>query len=173
MSFTSCQSSTLIVVKPSTLPQSVVSAQEDALTRQLASITQTVTSRSSLEPLVQKYELYSVERARGEATESIIDMVRKDIRVNVNTRNDITNGFDISFRYRDPRITQAVTAELADKYISQQLAEQVSAGKAALQFIDNQVSQTKQELDEIDSRREPVDADEKADGATHRTSRRG
>jgi polysaccharide chain length determinant protein (PEP-CTERM system associated) len=147
------QSSTLIVVKPSTLPQSVVSAQEDALTRQLASITQTVTSRSSLEPLVQKYELYSVERARGEATESIIDMVRKDIRVNVNTRNDITNGFDISFRYRDPRITQAVTAELADKYISQQLAEQVSAGKAALQFIDNQVSQTKQELDEIDSRR--------------------
>lgn len=147
------QSSTLIVVKPSTLPQSVVSAQEDALTRQLASITQTVTSRSSLEPLVQKYELYSAERARGEATESIIDMVRKDIRVNVNTRNDITNGFDISFRYRDPRITQAVTADLADKYISQQLAEQVSAGKAALQFIDNQVAQTKQELDEIDSRR--------------------
>lgn len=147
------QSSTLIVVKPSTLPQSVVSAQEDALTRQLASITQTVASRSSLEPLVQKYELYSAERARGEATESIIDMVRKDIRVNVNTRNDITNGFDISFRYRDPRITQAVTADLADKYISQQLAEQVSAGKAALQFIDNQVAQTKQELDEIDSRR--------------------
>jgi polysaccharide chain length determinant protein (PEP-CTERM system associated) len=148
------QSSTLIVVKPSTLPLSVNSMNtEDALTRQLASITQTVTSRSSLEPLVQKYDLYSIEKARGEATESIIDMVRKDIKVNVNTRNDITNGFDISFRYRDPRITQAVTAELASQYISQQAAEQVTSAKAALQFINNQVSQTKEELDAIDARR--------------------
>jgi uncharacterized protein involved in exopolysaccharide biosynthesis len=52
------QSTTLIVVKPSTLPTSVVpSSAEDNLTRQLAGITQVVTSRSSLEPLVQKYEL--------------------------------------------------------------------------------------------------------------------
>jgi uncharacterized protein involved in exopolysaccharide biosynthesis len=122
------QSSTLIVVKPSTLPQSVIPmGTEDALTRQLASITQTVTSRSSLEPLVEKFDLYSVERARGEAIDSIIDMVRKDIKVNVNTsRNDITNGFDISFRYRDPRITQAVTAELAAQYINPQTAEQIT-----------------------------------------------
>jgi polysaccharide chain length determinant protein (PEP-CTERM system associated) len=149
------QSSTLIVVKPSTLPQSVIPmGTEDALTRQLASITQTVTSRSSLEPLVEKFDLYSVERARGEAIDSIIDMVRKDIKVNVNTsRNDITNGFDISFRYRDPRITQAVTAELAAQYINQQTAEQITSSKAALQFIDNQVRQTKEELDAIDARR--------------------
>lgn len=148
-------SSTLIVVKPSTLPTSVVAGStEDAMTRQLAAITQTVTSRSSLEPLVEKYQLYKAERARGEAADAIVDMVQKDIKVNVNTsRNDITNGFDISFRYRDPRITQAVTAELADKYISQQQAEQANAAKAALTFINNQVAQTKQELDEIDSRR--------------------
>ena len=148
------QSSTLIVVKPSTLPQTMVTNNEDALTRQLSSITQVVTSRSSLEPLVDKYQLYSVERRRGEATEQVIDRVLRDIKVTVNTtRNDITNGFDISFRYRDPAITQAVTAELASKYISQQQAEQVSAAKAALQFIDNQVAQTKQELDTIDGKR--------------------
>lgn len=149
------QSSTLIVVKPSTLPQSVVPmGTEDALTRQLASITQTVTSRSSLEPLVQKYELYSSERARGEALESILDMVRKDIRVNVNTsRGDITNGFDISFRYRDPGVTRAVTADLAGQYINQQQAEQVTSAKAALNFINNQVALTKAELDAIDARR--------------------
>jgi polysaccharide chain length determinant protein (PEP-CTERM system associated) len=148
------QSSTLIVVKPSTLPQTMVTNNEDALTRQLSSITQVVTSRSSLEPLVDKYQLYSVERRRGEATEQVIDRVLRDIKVTVNTtRNDITNGFDISFRYRDPAITQAVTAELASKYISQQQAEQVSAAKAALQFIDNQVAQTKQELDVIDGKR--------------------
>lgn len=149
------QSSTLIVVKPSTLPQSVVTmGTEEALTRQLSSISQVLTSRSSLEPLVEKYELYKVERLRGEPMESIITRIRSDIKVDVNTtRNDITNGFDISFRYRDPRITQAVTAELASKYISVQTQEQVNNAKAALGFIDNQVRQTKEELDAIDGRR--------------------
>lgn len=149
------QSSTLIVVKPSTLPQSMIqTGTEDAMTRQLSSIAQVVTSRSSLEPLVDKYELYARERQRGEPMESIIGRILGDIKVDINTtRNDITNGFDISFRYRDPKVTQAVTSELAGKYISVQTAEQVSSSKAAEQFINNQVSQTKQELDEIDNRR--------------------
>lgn len=149
------QSSTLIVVKPSTLPQSVIPMDtEDAMTRQLSSIAQVLTSRSSLEPLVEKYELYKVERLRGEPMESIIQRIRNDIKVDVNTsRNDITNGFDISFRYRDPRTTQVVTAELASKYISVQTQEQLNSAKAALQFMDNQVRQTKDELDAIDARR--------------------
>lgn len=149
------QSSTLIVVKPSTLPQSVIPmGTEEALTRQLSSISQVLTSRSSLEPLVEKYELYKVERLRGDPMETIIARIRRDIQVDVNTtRNDITNGFDISFRYRDPKVTQAVTQELASKYISVQTQEQLNNAKAALQFMDNQVRQTKEELDAIDGRR--------------------
>src|SRR5258708_2052611 len=66
------ESSTLIVVRPSTLPTSVVpTVTEDSLTRQLTSITQVVASRSSLEPLVQKYDLYKTERPRGEPMESV------------------------------------------------------------------------------------------------------
>jgi polysaccharide chain length determinant protein (PEP-CTERM system associated) len=149
------RSSTLIVVKPSTLPQSVIPmSTEEALTRQLASISQVLTSRSSLEPVIEKYELYKVERLRGEPMESIIQRIQNDIRVDVNTnRNDITNGFDISFRYRDPRIAQAVTTELASKYIGVQTQDQLNNAKAALEFINNQVRQTKEELDAIDGRR--------------------
>ena len=76
------QSTTLIVVRPSTLPTGVVpTINEDSLTRQLTSITQVVTSRSSLEPLVQRYDLYRAERARGEAMETIISTMRDDIKV--------------------------------------------------------------------------------------------
>src|SRR5882724_4863967 len=90
------ESVTLIVVRPSTLPTNVVpTVTEDNLTRQLTGIAQVVTSRSSLEPLVEKYDLYKTERLRGEPMELIIDMMRKDIKVEVNTsRNDITNGFN-------------------------------------------------------------------------------
>jgi polysaccharide chain length determinant protein (PEP-CTERM system associated) len=146
------QSTTLIVVKPSTLPTSVVpTSTEDNLTRQLAGISQVVASRSSLEPLVEKYELYKVERLRGEPMESVVDMMRNDIKVNINTsRNEITNGFDISFRYRDPKITQAVTAELASKYISAQTVNQQQSSAAARQFMDNQVAQARAALAEVD-----------------------
>src|SRR5678815_979117 len=146
------QSTTLIVVKPSTLPTSIVpTSAEDNLTRQLAGISQVVTNRSSLEPLVEKYELYKVERLRGEPMESVVDMMRNDIKVNINTtRNEITNGFDISFRYRDPKVTQAVTAELASKYISAQTMQQQQSSSAARQFMDNQVDQARAALAEVD-----------------------
>ena len=149
------ESSTLIVVRPSTLPSTVVPTNtEENITRQLNGINQVVTSRTSLEPLVKTYDLYAAERQRGVPMEQIIAMVRKDIDVEVNTsRNDITNGFNITFRGRDPRITQAVTQELAGKYISQQTTNQVNSGVAAKMFIDNQVRQVKDELDAIDKQR--------------------
>ena len=72
------ESSTLIVVKPSTLPNSVVPTMtEENLTRELTSISQVVTSRSSLQPLLEKYDLYHDERLRGEPMEMLIDAMRK------------------------------------------------------------------------------------------------
>jgi len=149
------ESTTLIVVKPATLPNSVVpTVTEETLTRQLASIAQVVTSRSSLEPLVHKYELYKRERDRGEPMETVIDFMRRDIHVEPNTsRNDVTDGFDIKYRYRDPKVTQAVTAELATKYVDVQTANTVNSSAAAKQFIDDQVRQTKTDLDAIDEKR--------------------
>ena len=134
------ESTTLIVVRPSTLPTSVVpTVAEDNMTRQLTSISQVVTSRSSLEPLVEKYDLYKTERLRGEPMESVIDMMRRDIKVDVNTsRNDITNGFNISFRYRDPKVTQAITSELASKYISAQTTRHQSTSGIAAQSVHRQ-----------------------------------
>jgi len=149
------ESVTLIVVKPSTLPTTVVpTGTEDSLTRQLTGIAQVVTSRSSLEPLVKTYDLYRTERLRGEPMESIIDVMRRDIKVEVNTsRNDITNGFNITFRGRDPKTVQAVTAELASKYINEQTKNTVDSTKSAKQFIDQQVNQAKEELNAVDDKR--------------------
>jgi polysaccharide chain length determinant protein (PEP-CTERM system associated) len=149
------ESTTLIVVTSSTLPTNVVpTATEDSITRQLSNINQIVASRSSLEPLVQKYDLYRSERSRGEPIESVIAMMRKDINVDVNTsRNDITNGFNITFRGRDPKITQAVTSELASKYIDEQTKDTSHRGQSAKEFMNNQVLTAKQELDAIDKKR--------------------
>lgn len=149
------ESSTLIVVKPSTLPNSVVpTITEETLTRELTSISQVVTSRSSLQPLIEKYDLYAEERHRGEPLEVLIDYMRKSIKVEVNaTRNEVTNGFNITYRGRDPKATQHVAAELASRYIDEQTKGTINAGTSAKQFIEDQVRTAKDELDEIDKRR--------------------
>ena len=149
------ESSTLIVVKPSTIPDAIVpAASEENLTRQLTAISQYVMSRSSLLPLIEKYRLYEAERARGEAMESIMDRMRRDINVKLDTsRNDITNAFNISFRGRDPRITQVVTAELASKYVDEQTKASTAAGTSTKSFFERQLIAAKEELDAIDKRR--------------------
>jgi len=150
------ESTTLIVVKPSNLPVGMVPAlSEDSITRQLTAINQVVTSRSSLEPLVEKYELYRAERLRGMPMETAIARTRDDINVDVNrSRNDITHGFNISFRYREPKVAQAVTVELAGKYINFQTNEALNTSKAAQTFFDNQVSQAREALNAVDKQRE-------------------
>jgi polysaccharide chain length determinant protein (PEP-CTERM system associated) len=149
------ESSTLIVVKPSTLPITVVpTITEDSLTRQINSIAQVVTSRSSLEPLIQKFDLYKAEKQRGEPMEQLIAYMRASIKVEVNTsRNDITNGFNITYRGRNAKITQAVTSELASKYIDEQTKNTINSTHSAKDFIDQQVNQTKDDLDLVDKER--------------------
>jgi polysaccharide chain length determinant protein (PEP-CTERM system associated) len=149
------ESTTLIVVRPSTLPTSVVPTMaEETLTRQLTSISQVVTSRSSLQPLMEKYDLYKEERRRGEPMELLIDSMRKQINVTVNTSNrEITNGFNITYRGRDPKSTQAVARELASMYVDEQIKGTENGGTSAKQFIEEQVRQAKEELDAIDTQR--------------------
>src|SRR5256886_16372899 len=101
---------------------------------------------------MEKYDLYKDERRRGEPMELLIDSMRKQIKVEVNTSNhEITNGFNITYRGRDPKSTQAVAAELASKYIDEQTKGTVNAGTSAKQFIEEQMRQAKEKLDTIDN----------------------
>src|SRR2546425_11865280 len=103
---------------------------------------------------MEKYALFHDERLRGEPMELLIDQMRKQIKVEVNTsRNDVTNGFNITYRGRDPKSTQIVAAELASKYIDEQTKGTVNAGTSAKQFIEEQVRNAKEELDTIDNQR--------------------
>lgn len=152
------ESTTLIVVRPSNLPQGAVPQQsEDTITRQLTAINQVVTSRSSLEPIVERYELYKSERLRGLPMETVIERTRQDINVAVNrSRNDITHGFNISFRYRDPQTARAVTSELASKYINFQTQETLHSSVAAKNFFDQQVNEAREALSAVDKQRQEV-----------------
>jgi polysaccharide chain length determinant protein (PEP-CTERM system associated) len=150
------QSSTLLTVRPSNIMQGIVpQMSDDDLTIRINAIGQEVFSRSSLEPLIKTYGLYAAERARNEPMELLVErMVKKDTEIEVNkTRDDITNGFILTFRGPDPYITQKVTGDLASKYVNAQIKQQSQGAGETAKFLQEQLDLAKSELDAADRQR--------------------
>jgi polysaccharide chain length determinant protein (PEP-CTERM system associated) len=150
------QSTTLLTVRPSSLTEGIVpQLSEDELTIRINNIAQEVLSRSSLEPMIVNYNLYALERRRGESMEVLVEqMKKKDIQIELNkSRNDITNGFQIAFKGPDQFIVQRVASDLASKYVNAQTQISSRTAEQTKEFIDRQVAEAKAELDAIDARR--------------------
>src|SRR5260370_146727 len=97
---------------------------------------------------MEKDDLYKEERLRGEPMELLIDSMRKQIKVEVHTsRNDITNGFNITYRGRDPKTTQAVASELASKYVHAPTQSTINGGDCA--NLANRRSELEAELQKL------------------------
>ena len=150
------ESTTLLTVRPASISTSVVPQLSDSdLTIRINNITQEVTSRSTLEPMIERYNLYAVERRRGASMDELVERMRtKDIKISLNTsRNEVTNGFFLSFRGPEKRVTQAVTEALASKYVSTQTKAAGEEATITREFFTEQLNQAKEKLDEIDKRR--------------------
>ena len=148
------ESTTLLAIRPPSISPSVVKLSEMDLTRRINDIGQLVLSRSSLEPMIVRHNLYAAERARGEATELLIEQMKtKDIKLTLNSSRDDTNGFNISFLGPDPTTTQRVAAELASKYIDEQLKATTRETGDTESFFSEKLQRAKEDLDAIDQQR--------------------
>ena len=150
------QSTTLLIVRPSSLSEGIVPQLSDSdLTIRINNIGQEVLSRTSLEPLIVNFNLYAAERGRNEPMEAIVEqMRRRDIKVELSTsRNDITNGFQLSFKGPSPMVAQKVASELAGKYVNAQVTQQSQGAKSTLEFVEGQLQIAKEELDAVDKQR--------------------
>lgn len=149
------ESTTLLSVRPASIVTGAVAQLSDSdLTLRINNITQDVTSRSTLQPLIERYELYARERARGESMDTLVEQMRvRDLKITLNTSREITNGFFLSFRGAEPRTTQAVTEALARKYVDAQAQSANDEAKLTVEFLNERVEAQKAKLDDIDRRR--------------------
>jgi len=128
------ESTTLLAVKPASIATSNVTQLSDSdLTLRINNISQEVTSRSVLEPLIQRYDLYARERARGESMDELVERMRtRDLKITLNTsRNDITNGFFLTFRGAEPASTRSVKNSLVSVVSSREAFRWLSTYLAA------------------------------------------
>lgn len=148
-------STSLLTVKPATISDRVVTPLSDEdLTLRLKTIEQEVLSRTSLEPMILKHDLYRSERDSGTDMGLIVDKMRKAILVEVEKgAEEKLAAFRITYRGHSPQSARSVTAELASKYVNAQTAAATQTAEVTREFIDKELGQKKAVLDELDKQR--------------------
>jgi len=149
------ESKTLLTVKPPTISERVVQslASED-ISQRLNTISQEVLSRTTLEPMVMKYKLFELERNAGVPMELIVQKMHKNIKVVLEkAENEKVAAFSLTYLDRSPEAARNVTAELAGKYVNAQLAASTQNAETTREFIDNNLGQAKQVLDQKENER--------------------
>lgn len=149
------ESTTLLTIAPPKISEKVApSLTDDDLSQRLQAIGQVVLSRTSLEPLIEKFDLFKKERANGAKIDSVVERLKANIKVDPEKAPDNRIvGFRISFRSTDPIVSQKVVTELAEKYVMAQTIESKQSAETTKEFIDNQMAQARSNLDELDKQR--------------------
>jgi polysaccharide chain length determinant protein (PEP-CTERM system associated) len=149
------ESTSLLTVKPPTISSNLVQAlTNEDLSQRLQTINQEVLSRSSLEPMIQKYDLYRPERNAGMPMELIVEKMYKAIKVDLeDSGQEKVAAFRIRYRDRDPQATRNVTAELASKYVNAQVQTQTEIAESTKELFENQLLEKKMAMDELEKQR--------------------
>lgn len=149
------ESKSLLTVKPPTISSNLVaSLSKENLSQRLFTINQEVLSRSSLEPMIQKYDLYKAERDSGLPMELIVEKMFRNITVDLEeTGDEKVAGFKISYRDRDPQAARNVTAELASKYVNAQVQNSVEIAESTNELFEKQLDEKKTALDDLAKQR--------------------
>lgn len=138
---TAYKSSTLILVQQPTMPENYVAPNvNENLQGRLQSITQQILSRTRLLTIVEKLNLYSGAQAL-KTPDDKVEAMRKDIGIELvkDSRNEEITAFRVSFSAHDPVLTQKVTNELTQLFISENLKVRQEQSEDTTHFIEKQL----------------------------------
>ncbi len=147
-------SQTLVLIEQQAVPSDYVKpvVTED-LNARLASMQEQILSRSRLQPIIEKYNLYN---QKGMGMDGRIDLVRKDIAIkpieSQIARTGGLPGFFISFKARDAQTAQQVCGEITSLFVSENLHAREQSAQGTMEFLKQQLADAKRNLDEQDAR---------------------
>jgi polysaccharide chain length determinant protein (PEP-CTERM system associated) len=151
------QSTAIILIERRQVPAAFVqSTITGGIDYRLQTITQEALSRSRLESLIDRFELYQDLRQRV-PLEQVIEHMRKDIFLNQTggqkgSQDESISSLAISFKGRDPQQVAEVANTIASFYIDENLkAREQQAGDTA-NFLQGQLEAMKQRQEEEQQR---------------------
>jgi polysaccharide chain length determinant protein (PEP-CTERM system associated) len=141
------RSSTVIVVEDQRIPDRYVQGMViGSASDRLNLIQQHVTSRTMLEAMIKKYQLYP-EATDSTGLETAIARMRKNIRVETKGGGQMQL-FTISFVHERPETAQAVVTALTNQFIQDQVRIREEFVRSATEFIDQQLESARKSLEE-------------------------
>ena len=147
-------SQTLVLIEQQRVPEDYVKPVVDQdLGARLASMKEQILSRSRIQPIIEKYNLYSA----GHMTmDDRVDQTRKAIDIKP-IRSTITNnkglpGFFITFTAKDAHTAQLVCGEITTLFLNENLRLREASAEGTTDFLKGQLADAKRNLDEQDAK---------------------
>ncbi|HUX43843.1 MAG TPA: Wzz/FepE/Etk N-terminal domain-containing protein [Terracidiphilus sp.] len=147
------ESQTLILIQQQTVPEDYVKPVVDQnLDARLASMKEQILSRSRLEPIINRYNLFAGD---GRNMDDRIAMTRKAIKVtqihSAEARGGMP-GFFVAFDAHDARTAQLVCGEITSLFVSENLNAREQSAEGTTDFLKQQLSDAKATLDSQDAK---------------------
>ena len=149
-------SQTLVLVEQQKVPEDYVKPViEEDLAVRLSSMKEQILSRSRLQPIIERFNLYGTG-AQKMTMDDRIEQVRKDISIrpihSEMARTGGLPGFFISFKASDARTAQQVCGEITSLFVSQNLSARTQSVEGTTDFLRGQLDDAKRALDEQDAK---------------------
>jgi polysaccharide chain length determinant protein (PEP-CTERM system associated) len=151
------RSTATVLVDRQQIPETFVrSTVTSALETRFHTISQEILSRSRLEALITRFDLYSELRKRS-PLEQVIERMRRDIKlelkgVDIKGQREATVAFAIGFQGSDPATVALVANTLASFYIEENLKARERQATGTAEFLKVQLTETKSRLDSQEQR---------------------
>jgi polysaccharide chain length determinant protein (PEP-CTERM system associated) len=145
-------SQTLVLIEQQKVPEDYVKpvVNED-LNSRLASMREQILSRSRIEPIVERFDLYAGNKA---TMDDRVDMTRKAIGIIPIPSGPSRGmpGFYITFKAQDARIAQQVCGEITSLFVSANLSAREESAEGTTDFLKQQLDEAKRNLDDQDAK---------------------
>ena len=145
------KASTLVLVSPQSVSEDFVHATVTSkVEERLQSIAQEVMSRTRLETIITEFRLYEKER-KDLSKEEVVELMRKNIKVELPTKKDEKGSFAISFISNDPNTAMAVANRLSSLFIEENLKIRENQASGTTEFLTNELAAAKAKLDQMET----------------------
>jgi hypothetical protein len=144
-------SQTLVLIEQQKVPEDYVKpVVEEDLGARLASMKEQILSRSRIQPIIERFNLY----AGGQATmDDRVEMTQKAIGVKpIPSAVGGMPGFFITFKAQDARTAQQVCGEITSLFVSENLSAREQSAEGTTEFLKQQLADAKRNLDEQDAK---------------------
>jgi polysaccharide chain length determinant protein (PEP-CTERM system associated) len=150
-------SQTLVLVSKPTVPTEYVKpvVTED-LNQRLASMKDEILSRTRLEPVIEKLDLYHADRGKVNM-EDLVERLRKAIGISPleslpGTQDRSIPGFSVSVTFGNPQSAQQICTEITSMFTEQDARALEDQAIRTNSFIGQQLGEAKAKLDEQDAK---------------------